>query len=108
MTESDRRTHAQHAARRRLQWREQAAFAWLTEVGAAVNKRSAVLDSARYAAPLHERLDARDRVHILLWGSALIVLGCMLVSFFSQPLMDYGLAMTALFVGALLILSYLV
>ena len=40
-----------------------------------------ILDSERYAAPLHERLGPRERVQIVLWASMLVVFGFALVSF---------------------------
>jgi hypothetical protein len=67
-----------------------------------------ILDSERYAAPLAERLGPRDRVQIILWGSLLVVLLLSLLSFFSAPLMDSGLAVSAGVVIAMLVLSYAV
>ena len=103
----DRLERSRRAALRRLRRREQAALARLAE-GSPIDSRIVIFDSARYAAPLHERLGPRERVQILLWASMLIVFGLALVSFFSAPLMDYSLAVSALLVGTMLILSYIV
>ena len=83
-------------------------MARLAEEAPRVDSRLVILDSARYAAPLHERLGPRERVQILLWGLLLVVFGFALVSFFSAPLMDRDLAVTALLVGSMLILSHIV
>ncbi|MBV8779433.1 MAG: hypothetical protein JO032_18030 [Alphaproteobacteria bacterium] len=80
-----------------------------TAIGnAAAASRPVVLDSERYAAPLAERLGPRDRVQIVLWGAMTLVGLLSIASFFSAPLMDLGLAMSAGIVAALLVLSYLV
>jgi hypothetical protein len=91
-------------AQRRLQ-RFERPFA---ERRAPVEPEPVVLDSERYAAPLAERLGPRDRVQIILWGSLLVILMLSLLSFFSAPLMDFGLALSAGLVVAMLVLSYAV
>jgi hypothetical protein len=67
-----------------------------------------ILDAERYAAPLAERLGPRERVQVVLWGSMLLVGLFAIVSFFSAPLMDLGLATAALLVVTMLVLSYVV
>jgi hypothetical protein len=94
------------AERRRIRRVRQAALAPLMVEGLA-HRDQVIRDSERYAAPLSERLDTRDRIQILLWALLLIVGAFALVSFFSAPLMDRGLAITALSVAIMLILSYL-
>ena len=103
-----RHERAQRAARRRLQRRERAAWARLVHDGPPVSSGAAVLDSERYAAPLYQRLGPRERVQIVLWASMAVVFVCSLVSFFSTPLMDRDLAVSALLIGTMLILSYVV
>jgi hypothetical protein len=108
-SERERREKArrlQEDALRRLRRRERAALAWRVPDGPLADRGGVVFDSERFAAPLSERLGPRERVQILLWGSLLTVGACALVSFFSAPLMDFGLAMSAVLVGTMLILSY--
>jgi hypothetical protein len=95
-------------ARRRLRRMEQAALARPTLDGPRMDPDRVILDSERYAAPLSERLGARGRVQLLLWGLLLIVGAFALVSFFSEPLMSLDTAVSAVLVTAMLILSYLV
>jgi hypothetical protein len=85
---------------------EQAARSRLVVEGPAVDPDRAILDSDRFAAPLAERLDARGRVQLVLWGSMLVVFGLALVSFFSAPLMDFDTAIAAVLVAMMLFLSY--
>jgi hypothetical protein len=94
-------------ARRRLRRAEQAMQARLTLNHLPVDPSRVVLDSERYAAPLHERLDTRDRVQLVLWAAMLVVGTLSLVSFFSEPLMDLDTALAGVAVTTMLILSYL-
>jgi Flp pilus assembly protein TadB len=94
-------------ARRRLRRMERAARARLAVEGPAARSDRVVLDSERYAAPLSERLDARDRVQVVLWGAMLIVLAVAIVSFFTEPLMDLDTAIAGVTVTMMLVLSYL-
>ena len=109
--EAERREKA-HRLRREAQFRlrrfERAAASRFAVEAPSAGQSSIILDSERYAAPLAERLGPRDRVQIVLWGSMLIVGAFALVSFFSAPLMDFDLAMSAVAVAAMLVLSYLV
>jgi hypothetical protein len=94
-------------ARRRLRRMERAMRAGPTVDGPSVDPGRVVLDSERYAAPLHERLDTRDRVQLVLWAAMLIVGTLSLVSFFSEPLMDLDTALAGVAVTTMLILSHL-
>jgi hypothetical protein len=96
----------QREARRRLRRIEQAALARLAVEGPLLDPRQVIFDSERFAAPLAERLGARERVQILLWGSMITVGAFALVSFFSAPLMDLDTAIFVLLVAAMLVLSY--
>jgi hypothetical protein len=96
------------AARRRLRRTERATRARLAMNGPVARSDRVVLDSERYAAPLSERLDARDRVQVVLWGAMLIVLAVSIVSFFTEPLMDVDTAIAGVTVTTMLILSYLI
>jgi len=57
--------------------------------------RSLIPDSERFAAPLLERIGVRGRVQLVLWASMTIVFAVALVSFFSAPLMDVDVAISA-------------
>jgi hypothetical protein len=94
-------------ARLRLRRMERTMRVRLAIDGASVDPGRVVLDSERYAAPLHERLDTRDRVQLVLWAAMLIVGGVSLVSFFSEPLMNLDTALAGVAVVMMLILSYL-
>ena len=94
-------------ARRRLRRIQQAALKRLAFEGPQLDARKVIFDSERFAAPLSERLGPKERVQILLWGSMTIVGAIALVSFFSAPLMDLDIAVSAVVVGTMLILSYL-
>ena len=94
-------------ARRRLRRAERAMHAGPAVDGPPVDPHHVVLDSERYAAPLHERLDTRDRVQLVLWAAMLIVGTVSLVSFFSEPLMSLDTALAGVAVTTMLILSYL-
>jgi hypothetical protein len=95
-------------AQRRLRRIERAALARFAPERTPVGPREIVFDSERFAAPLSERLGPRDRVQILLWGSMMVVGAVALVSFFSAPLMDLDIAMSAVLVAAMLIVSYVI
>jgi hypothetical protein len=68
--------------------------------------RSLVLDSDRRAAPFLDRIGVRGRIQLLLWSGMTIVGVFSLVSFFSAPLMDFDLAISALLVLTMLVLAY--
>ena len=68
--------------------------------------RSPVLDSDRLAAPFLERIGVRGRIQLLLWSGMMIVGVFSLVSFFSAPLMDFDLAISALLMLTMLVLAY--
>ncbi len=104
----DKFEHQRRDALRRLRRIEAAARARFAFDGpAARDPRPVIFDSERYAAPLAERLGPRERVQIVLWGTMTIVGFIALVSFFSAPLMDADVALSALAVATMLILSYL-
>jgi len=108
--EGERREKARRLneeARRRLRRMERAVLARPAIEGPSVDPDRVVLDSERYAAPLHERLDTRDRVQLVLWAAMLIVGAVSLVSFFSEPLMSLDTALAGVAVITMLILSYL-
>jgi hypothetical protein len=94
-------------ARRRLRRMERSMLTRLAVDGQPADPVRVVLDSERYAAPLHERLDTRDRVQLVLWAAMLIVGALSLVSFFSEPLMSLDTALAGVAVTTMLILSYL-
>jgi len=93
---------------RRLRRIDRAARTRLAMKGLALDAHEIIFDSERFAAPLAERLGPRDRVQILLWGSMAIVGGFALASFFSAPLMDLDIAVSAVLVAAMLVLSYVI
>jgi hypothetical protein len=93
-------------ALRRLRRMEQAAQARLALDGPPVERQEFILDSERYAAPLLERLGARGRVQLLLWGAMVGIGICAIVSFFTAPLMGVDLAVETVLVGLMLVLSY--
>jgi hypothetical protein len=95
-------------AQRRLRRIARAATARFAVEGPSAVPREIVFDSERFAAPLSERLGPRDRIQILLWGSLLIVGAFALVSFFSAPLMDLDIAVSAVAVAAMLVVSYVI
>jgi hypothetical protein len=108
--ERERRAKAQRLneeARRRWRRMERAARARLAMDEPSMRSDRVVLDSERYAAPLSERLDARDRVQVVLWGAMGIVLAIAIVSFFTEPLMGLDTAVAGVVVTTMLILSYL-
>jgi hypothetical protein len=108
--ERDRREKAQRRhrdARRRLRRMEEAALSRLALEGP-TDRRQVVLDSERYAAPLLERLGARGRIQMLLWGAMIGIGVCAIVSFFSAPLMGVDLAVETVLVGAMLSLAYVI
>ena len=108
MSETDLKRERLHRdALRRLRRMERAALAQLMAEEPASRGNVAVLDSERYAAPLLERLGPRERIQLLLWGMMLVVFGFAAVSFFSAPLMDSDLAVSALLVLAMLFLSHM-
>jgi len=94
-------------ARRRLRRMERTMRARLIAESPPVDPGRVILDSERYAAPLHERLDTRDRVQLVLWAAMLVVGTLSLVSFFSEPLMSLDTALAGVAVTTMLILSYL-
>jgi hypothetical protein len=98
-------TRDRHRAERRLRQFQRSARARLALDGPQIDPRR-VPDADRLAAPFLERIGARERVQLLLWASMALVLAFSLVSFFSAPLMGVDLAMSALVVGMMLILSY--
>jgi hypothetical protein len=102
--EKARRLHQD--ALRRLRRMEQAALALLALDGPALDRKEIILDSERYAAPLLERLGARGRVQMLLWGAMIGIGACAVVSFFTVPLMGADLAVETMLVGLMLVLSY--
>jgi hypothetical protein len=93
---------------RRLRRIDRAARTRLAMEGPALDTREVIFDSERFAAPLSERLGPRERVQILLWSSMAIVGGFALASFFSAPLMDLDIAVSAVLVAAMLVLSYVI
>ena len=101
----DRRRREQHAATTRLRRLERAALPATPDM-APSDPQQALLDSERYAAPLLQRLDARERVRLLLWGAMVIALACAIFSFFTAPLMPVDQAVETTLVLAMLILSY--
>lgn len=98
-------TRERARAKHRLRQLVRAAQARLALDGPPVD-RSTVPDSERFAAPLLERLGVRGRVQLVLWASLTIVFLVALISFFSAPLMDPGVAISAGLVGAMLMGSY--
>lgn len=108
--ERERRAKAQRLneeARRRWRRMERSARARLAMDEPSMRSDRVVLDSERYAAPLSERLDTRDRVQVVLWGAMGIVLAIAIVSFFTEPLMGLDTAVAGVVVTTMLILSYL-
>jgi hypothetical protein len=108
--EHERRQRArrvQAEAARRLRRMEQAVQSRLAIEGPPFDARRIVLDSERYAAPLLERLGARGRVQLLLWGIVIAFGLCAIFSFFSAPLMSVDLAVETVLVLLMLFLSYL-
>jgi hypothetical protein len=90
----------------RLRRFEEAARARLALEPASPEPRPLVLDSDRLAAPFLDRIGVRGRIQLVLWGTMTIVGVFSLVSFFSAPLMDFDLAISALLVLTMLILAY--
>jgi hypothetical protein len=90
----------------RLHRFEEAARARLALEPQLPEHRSLVLDSDRLAAPFLERIGVRGRIQLVLWGGMMIVGVFSLVSFFSAPLMDFDLAISALLVLTMLVLAY--
>src|SRR5271170_8114614 len=80
---------------RRLRRIDRAAQTRLAMESPVFDAREVIFDSERFAAPLSERLGPRERVQILLWSSMAIVGGFALTSFFSAPLMDLDIAVSA-------------
>jgi hypothetical protein len=92
---------------RQLEWAARARFALDAQLfDRAILDRSLIPDSERFAAPLLERIGVRGRVQLVLWASMTIVFAVALVSFFSAPLMDLDVAISAALVGTLLILAH--
>jgi hypothetical protein len=102
----DRRQRERRAALKRLRRREQAALAGAASKGSVGDPQRVILDSERYAAPLLERLDARARVRLLLWGAVVVAAACAIFSFFTAPLMQVDQAVETTLVLTMLILSY--
>jgi hypothetical protein len=93
-------------AMQRLRRFEEAARARLAREPASLEPRPLVLDSDRLAAPFLDRIGVRGRIQLLLWSGMTIVGVFSLVSFFSAPLMDFDLAISALLVLTMLVLAY--
>ena len=94
-------------AERRLRRIEDAARRRLAFEALRFVSPSTMLDSDRLSGTLSERLGARGVVQLVLWGLMSAVGACVLVSFFTAPLMELDLAVKAVLAAALLALSYI-
>jgi hypothetical protein len=99
-------TRERRKAEHRLRRFEEAVRMRLALEGAPLLDHQVIPDADRLAAPLLERLGVRGRVRLVLWTTMTIVFAIALVSFFSAPLMDADLAVSAALVGTMLTVSY--